>query len=177
MRTDKPRRLFFALWPDEDCRQALLIRQHGLALQGKNARYVAAGNLHLTLHFIGHVFDPELCCLQQQAHLTGAKRFEITLDTPGYFKKSQVAWIGCREKPQALLALHEALGERLRHCGFQLEKRRYNPHVTLIRKQRLQPLSNGFEPLRWPVSDFVLAESVPVEGGVRYDLLERYALK
>ena len=172
----RTRRLFFALWPDASCRERLRNAQQSLVLTGKQARYVPADNLHVTLHFIGNVSEDKLPCFKQQARLLAADCFDLRLDTFGYFKRARVGWMGCTQTPRGLTVLHGLLAGQLSDCGFQAENRHYNPHVTMIRKLQ-QPADNaGAEPIDWLVNDFVLIESVPVRGGVRYDILERYPL-
>ncbi len=176
MNSHRMRRLFFALWPDERCRESLQSAQQRLVLAGKQARYVPAANLHITLHFIGNVSREKLPCFQQQARRLSADHFDLTLDTFGYFKKARVGWMGCTQTPEGLAVLHRLLAGQLTDCGFQAEKRHYNPHVTMIRKLQLPPDKTEAEPINWHVNDFVLMESVSVTRGVRYDILERYPL-
>ena len=176
MEPHRKRRLFFALWPDETCRQRLLQSQRSLGLAGKQARYVPGANLHITLHFIGSVPRLELACLKEQSSQLRASAFSLTLDTFGHFKKPQVSWLGMSQLPAGLLDLHGALARQLKVCGFQAEKRHYNPHVTMVRKQITAPADLKAEPIDWRVNDFVLVESVSVRAGVRYDVLERYPL-
>jgi 2'-5' RNA ligase len=59
-------------------------------------------------------------------------------------------------------------------CGFEAEKRPFFPHITLARKVRHPKVKAGLEAIRWPVRDFVLVESVAVEAGVSYRVLQRW---
>ncbi len=176
MNPHRTRRLFFALWPDERCRERLQHAQRRLALVGKQARYVPVANLHVTLHFIGNVSADKLPCFQQQARLLSAECFELTLDTFGYFKKARIGWMGCTQTPDGLTVLHRLLAGQLTDCGFHAEKRHYNPHVSMIRKLQRLPDNSDAESIDWQVKDFVLIESVSVKEGVRYDILDRYPL-
>ena len=176
MKTSKGRRIFFGLWPDRELRETMAQQQQLLELQSKVSRYVPAHNLHLTLHFIGNVPEDRVICMQEQATAVSAKPFEITLDNLGFFKKPRVSWFGCSMIPEELRLLHRRLGEKLANCGFQAEQRRYNPHVTIARKQLRGPTESTVPPMTWAVSEFVLIESVAVDGGVRYEVLSRYPL-
>lgn len=176
MRDKKDIRIFFALWPDADLRKRLsrTARMMPVASPG---RRVPDHNLHLTLHFVGNVFFDELDCLQQAARQLVAPRFELAVDCHGHFPKPRVAWLGCSEVPEVLQTLHRQLGEYLQPCGYRPEKRRYSPHVTIARKIKTEPTMQSFEPLRWKVDNFVLIESRAVDGGVKYEVIEAYALK
>jgi 2'-5' RNA ligase len=169
-------RIFFALWPDPATRKELA-RIARLMPVERPARRVPDYNLHLTLHFIGNVCHEEMTCLRQQARRASGRPFELVVDDYGHFGKSRVAWLGCATTPDATARLQRNLGDRLRRCGYQPETRRYRPHVTVARKMVRAPAMAAFEPLRWKVDNFVLIESRPVDGGVRYQVIETYPLK
>ncbi len=175
MREQKDIRIFFALWPDPSIRRELQRIAASTRLP-RPARTVPEYNLHLTLHFIGNVYFQDLDCMQRAARDLGARRFELVLDCHGFFARPRVGWLGCSETPAALAELHAALGARLKTCGYRAEKRPYHPHVTFARKLTSPPRCAPFEPLCWSVDNFVLIESRPVDGGVRYEVMETYPL-
>jgi 2'-5' RNA ligase len=75
-----------------------------------------------------------------------------------------------------LVELVTQLNLQLSACDFEPEKRRFVPHVTLSRKVRNPRIQAVLECIHWRVSDFALAESVQVEGGVEYRLVQRWTL-
>lgn len=165
-------RLFFALWPDAATRDALG-RVAGQVPKAQG-RAVNVDNLHITLSFIGEVDAPTRDCLQQAAARAAVQPFTLTLDRLGYFARTRVVWLGASTPPPELAALVKALNRHLRRCGHKPERRRFVPHVTLMRKAR--PLSRlpGFAPVSWPVSGFSLMQSVFTAEGVRYHQLRTY---
>lgn len=167
--------MFFALWPDDDLREALNQAAGKLPLLPP-ARRVPDYNLHLTLHFIGNVYLEQLGCLQRQARKVKAPGFDLCIDTQGCFARARVGWLGCSEVPDRLRQLHQELGRCLRSCEFQPETRRYNPHVTVLRKTRSMPGQASFQPMPWRVKNFVLIESKAVDNGVKYRVIETYPL-
>ena len=175
MREKKDIRLFFALWPDEVLRERLHDSAKAIPVEPP-ARRVPPGNLHLTLHFIGNVYFDQLACLQQQARLIETDAFEFNIDSRGYFSKPRVAWLGCSEPPPALVDLHRQLGQGLRHCDYQPEKRRYNPHVTVARKIESLPELQSFEAISWKVENFALVEVCQTASGVQYRVKETFPL-
>ena len=175
MRDKKDIRIFFALWPDGSTRRQLQRVASSTRLP-RPARAVPEYNLHMTLHFIGDVYFRDLDCMQRAARDIPARAFELCIDCRGYFARPRVGWLGCSETPDALIDLHAALGARLKPCGYRAEKRPFHPHVTVARKLTSPPRDLPFEPLGWKVDNFALIESRPVDGGVRYEVIETYRL-
>jgi len=175
VRDNRDLRIFFALWPDTVMRGKLANASNWIPVE-LPARRVPDHNLHLTLHFIGNVYRDQLVCMQHQASLVEAEKFELDIDCQGYFNKPRVAWLGCSEIPGALRNLHRQLGQSLRHSDYQPESRRYHPHITLARKIKSIPKYSSFEPMRWQVDNFVLVESRSSGSGVEYRVLDSYHL-
>lgn len=167
-------RLFFALWPDEGVRQQLA------DVARKNCECpVAIANLHMTLIFLGWVDDRQRACFCQAATGVQGRPFELYLDRLKFWKRHGIQWIGSgQEVPQALPELVRSLGESLHHCGFKADKRDFIPHVTLSRKAKAKKpgLIADVDLIHWKVQDYVLAESVPVDRGVIYRVLQRWPL-
>lgn len=174
------RRLFFALWPDEDTRRELVQRVAPvlaavLESQPKAAPF-AAEDLHLTLAFIGAASEEYQACLSSAARQVARNNapFSFDIDRSGYFKRPGILWAGPASCPALLAQLQQRLNRALTVCGYASEPRAYKPHVTLMRKagppQNLQP----FPPLIWPVTGFSLAESLPSTGGRRYHVIEEF---
>jgi len=176
VRETKDIRLFFALWPDEALRARLHDAANGVPVEGA-ARRVPRNNLHLTLHFIGNVYFEEMVCLQRQARRVSSAEFSFDIDCQGSFSKPRVAWLGCREAPDALAELQAQLGRQLHLCGYQPEARRYHPHVTVARKIQPAADSGPFEPIPWTVTEFALVEVLQLEKGVQYRVVETYPLQ
>ena len=175
MREKKDIRLFFAIWPGDAIREQLHQASNTIIVESP-ARRVPRANLHLTLHFIGNLYFEEVDCFREQARLVGTEVFDLAIDCQGHFKKPRVAWLGCREVPASLLALHDQLGRRLRECGYQPEVRPYCPHVTLARKIGSVAEAHSFKPIDWKVEAFSLVEVCPLENGVQYRVIEDFPL-
>ncbi|MGD8615713.1 MAG: RNA 2',3'-cyclic phosphodiesterase [Gammaproteobacteria bacterium] len=164
-------RLFFALWPDAGIRRRLA----EMALRC-SPRPVAESNLHMTLVFLGERAAQERACFSAAAAGIKSAQFTLTLDFLGGRARSGIQWLGSSQIPQALTELVGSLIDALQPCGFEAETRRFLAHVTLSRKVRKPRVEKVVEPLIWPVDSFVLVESVPESGGVRYEVLERWPL-
>jgi len=151
------RRLFFALWPGDEIRQALFHWQvHNLP---RAARWVHRSDLHMTLHFLGQIEEARLATLCELGAAVEKQPFTMVLDRIGHFPRPQVAWAGLSSVPGELEALQARLSEGLRARGFATEARPFHPHVTLARKVRRLPEVGPLAPLTWEVGELVLVES------------------
>lgn len=164
-------RLFFALWPDAAVRAQLAEASHRWT-----RRPVVDANLHMTLLFLGDCDLEQQCCFTQAASSIISEPFELKLDYLGAWQRSRIQWLGATQMPEALDDLLNALKAALEACGFEGEKRRFVPHVTLSRKVTSPRPRAGLPAITWAVNDFVLVESLPLEGGVRYEVRARWPL-
>lgn len=168
-------RLFFALCP-EPALQERLAQAAAALLPRAAGRRVGAENLHCTLVFLGAVGAAQRLCLEDAASRIQAEPFNLTLDQLGYFRRPQVAWLGCTMTPAALLALVAGLCDAAASCGFPPERRPYAVHLTVARKLRRDPGRLPVLPITWSVRQFVLMESVSEPGGVHYRPLRSWEL-
>jgi 2'-5' RNA ligase len=165
-------RVFFALWPDEATRSALL-RATRAAVQASGGRPIAKDRLHLTVAFLGELTAAGVAVARGVPPIE-VGGFELSLDAIGVWPESRVLWLAPRLLPGPLAELEARLWERLAAQGFSAADRVYRPHVTLARRAR--PVAANIEPVRWPVADLVLVESFPDGRSVHYEVLERWPL-
>ena len=168
---EQKHRLFFALWPDDTVRA-----QIAAAARAVCKRPVAEANLHLTLRFLGMQDEAALQCFRDVAGQVQGEPFGLVLDRYGGFERKRIQWLGTSAPPAALSGLVSSLNRALEACGIEAETRPFVPHVTLSRKAKKPVTAAIPEVIRWAVDDFVLVESVPTPDGVRYVILERWAL-
>ena len=166
-------RLFFALWPDETARAALLQLQRRLT-QPLGARPVASDNLHLTMAFLG--MQPAAVLPQVAGILERLEVPEMRLEVDHYgcFSRARIAWAGIRPLP-ALAALHEALMESLKQCGIGHDKASaFRPHITLLRNAVCEggPVD---QPFTWHAPGLALVQSTTTPGGPIYRVLAQRA--
>lgn len=177
-------RLFVAIdFPEATKDQLLRLRQDDLP----PGRWPNRDALHLTLHFIGGVPEAVANAYQNALHTVAVPAFELQIAGVGQFPieaRPRLIWAGV-ENTAALRNLHEAVGSALEREGFVRERRRFHPHITLMRFRK--PLRRGVasrwiaahldfyaEPL-W-VTRFVLYESELTADGAIYHRRAVYAL-
>ena len=102
------------------------------------ARWVAPGNVHLTLNFLGDIsasklVDLKLAIAQTSGDITG---FDVTLAELGAFpniERPRVIWVGIRGDLNRLLFLQKTLEQKISTLGIALDDRPFSPHLTLAR--------------------------------------------
>jgi 2'-5' RNA ligase len=166
-------RWFFALWPDDAVRDALVSRLPGLLPVG--ARAIHPSDFHLTLAFLGPLVPDVLGCAERVADRIQAPGFDLELDRVGHFARARVLWCAPASPPEPLQALVSELREQLSTCGVAADPRPYRPHITLARKSAAPPASEWSTPIRWLVRDLVLAAGYGGPGP-RYRVRRRWAL-
>lgn len=159
-------RLFYALWPDEATRAALVRWQDHV--QG---RKIPADKLHITLAFLGQ--QPIALVPTLQEILMSLPQMEMTLvlDRLGYFPRNRIAWAGAHAVPDSLITLHHALTQALKQHGVAFDDRsQFQAHLTLARDARA-PADVALEAIPWRAGRVVLAQSSTEPEGVFYRLL------
>jgi 2'-5' RNA ligase len=164
------RRLFFALWPDDATRQAI-VRATRRAVRACGGKPTPRENLHVTLAFLGPINAEDLARIEAFEPPPRAP-FELTLDQLGFWAQARVLWLGPTEAPAALRALERELWDRLVALGFERERKPYAPHVTLARKAR--GVSADVEAVVWPVGAIALVESKTGPRNSRYTALRSW---
>ncbi len=169
--TDAPRRLFLALWPEEAERRRLA----DLAASVAGRRRVRDDHLHLTLVFLGATAAARLAGYEAALADLPTLELELVLDHYGYWPQPRILWLGSSRTPPELYERVADLHRRLRGYGFIPERRAFQAHITLARKfPGPAPAQPPTAPVRWPVNEVALVESLREEGGVRYQVLRRW---
>jgi len=174
---DKQRkRIFFALWPDNSVRESISgVLQKSIYSDALGQAH-SSQNLHLTLHFLGNLDSAQISCALQQAGKVKADKFELILNGFGCFEKAKILWLGPKQVPLQLTELYKNLAESLGVCNVSLESRRFQPHVTLMRKFNDFKASDIAQAVHWRVGKFALVESVSTANGVAYRPLQFFPL-
>ncbi len=168
-------RVFFALWPDEPVR-AQLDRIAGILHRLRGGRRARSETIHLTLLFVGNVPRTTLPALQAAAAEIRLPAFELVLDQAECWRHNRIACVTTSQSPAALIELVTGLEGTLDRLGIPFDRRPYKPHVTLVRNADCRPDPHPFQPIAWPVRDFVLVQSELCPEGARYTELGRHPL-
>lgn len=110
------------------------------------ARWTRPEGRHLTLSFLGDVDEGRLPAISSAlgSVASGARAFEVAFEGFGFFpgrppsrrrgaKRPRVFWIGVGQGSTELVDLQRNVATAMEGVGFEGEKRKWSPHLTLAR--------------------------------------------
>ena len=125
-------RLFIAIALSNEILKSVTGLQDSLRHQGMRGNFTKPENLHLTLAFIGDYTDPGYVLdIMQDVPFSP---FELTLE--GYGNFGDLWWAGM-QKNNALLSYVKRLRHALADADIPYDRKRFSPHITMIRKASL----------------------------------------
>ena len=122
-------RLFIAIQLSPEMKKALVGCMHDLKKQGVEGNYVPAQNLHMTLAFIGEYDNPGK--VKEIMGKVPLPEFRLGLADKGNF--GNILWAGVKGN-QKLKTYVKDLRAALAAEGIPIDKDKFVPHITLIRK-------------------------------------------
>lgn len=156
--------VFFGLMPDDATRTRMTEAVASLRERhDPQGRWLKPARYHLTLHFLGTFAElPEdrIAAAMHAADGLRSPRFELVLDRAGHFSGG-VGWLGSAHIDPPLQQLWEELRQALaREHVATKGHARFVPHVTVLRDARRPLPEEPITPIRWPVREVVLIDSV-----------------
>lgn len=166
------KRLFFALWPDDNTRcqcfdVARRLKQYG--------RPVQAGNLHLTLLFLGATTGDQEKALREAAANIVFRPMQLTFDRLSHWRKPGVCCLTSSASDDAMLELVKQLRQIVATQQMPLETRAFQAHVTLLRKCTTVPQALISQPIHWRSQAFCLVESRSSLSGIQYQIIQQWS--
>jgi RNA 2',3'-cyclic 3'-phosphodiesterase len=151
-----PIRAFMAAAISEAVRDKLTELQERLKQTGADVGWVAPANIHLTLLFLGTVFESQASALAAATDDITAGYRPCTLEVKGlgYFGRPQsprVIWVGLAGDLQPLLDLQRAIVAVAEKTEIYTDAKPFHPHLTIGRgrtSRRAQELLHAIEPLQ-----------------------------
>ncbi len=156
-------RLFIAINLTGDMKNALVGAQTEMFERGIRGNFTKEENLHLTLAFIGEFNAPD--AVLDALQTVEFRPFEITLDSLGCF--GDLWWAGLKGS-QALEAVASRVRRALAEGGVPFDRKRFSPHITLLRKARGEMPDVSIESARMTVDCISLMRSDRGKSGMLY---------
>jgi RNA 2',3'-cyclic 3'-phosphodiesterase len=157
-------------------------------LGGLRVRWVAPASYHVTLKFLGWTRPETVSALEDGLGraVAGIPPFAFRTERLGAFpspERATVVWAGIDDRSGALVKLAEAVDREMAQLGFEPEKRRFHPHVTLGRLRDPGDVSQVLLPLSEQVfsetraAEVHLFESQMKSKGSEYATIAKIALE
>lgn len=122
-------RLFIAVNLSDDMKDALLCAQNELYDRGVRGNFTPEENMHLTLAFIGEY--PNAAPVLDALAGVSFTPFELALEGMGCF--GDLWWAGLKDSA-ALESTARRVRRALAEHAIPFDRKRFSPHITLIRK-------------------------------------------
>jgi nicotinamide-nucleotide amidase len=126
------RRVFFALWPDEQF-GARLSAVAAELLGRLEGRHALPADWHVTVCFVGSVNEAALTALQAGAAAVTARSCALQFDGLEYWQQARVVAATASQVPAAAVELAQALRALARSLGLAPDEKPLRPHLTLMR--------------------------------------------
>lgn len=131
-------RTFIAVLLTAELRSKIVEVQEQFRAAAPRVKWVAEGNLHVTLKFLGDVGDDrlgEICAALEKATV-GASPFRLVVSGAGAFPnlhRPRVVWIGLGSGADSLTAIAGNVESELAALGYSKEERPFSAHITIGR--------------------------------------------
>ena len=175
----EPQRLraFFGLPVPQAHREALGAYLEECARRAPDFRWTPAGNLHLTVRFLGHVEESTAMRIADRLAAAPLRGFDLELGESGAFKRGRLArvvWLGLRRGSEELGRLASIVEAESVSAGLEPEGRRFHAHLTLARARPragapLPELPVPPELPSWHAGELILYRSRLGRGGSVYE--------
>ncbi len=147
-------------------------------------RWTPAGNLHLTVRFIGNIDRPLVEAVADRLAARSLRAFDLDLGNLGTFghgRHVRVVWQGLRAGAEAVTAHAAQVDAECAAAGLVGEKRTFQAHLTLARARprdgaELPPLPEPPRLSAWRASELVLYASRLSRTGATYESLRTVKL-
>ena len=162
-------RLFVAVNFNERTKSGLLALRDELRENSSRGRFSAPENLHLTLVFLGDCDAKRAADVKAEMDALAFEPFDIAIGSVGRFKRDggDIWWAGVQANKK-LTDLQQNLTSGLRAVGFELENRKYSPHITLGREVVTQAVPRKITPFGETVGSIELMKSERLNGKLTY---------
>lgn len=156
-------RLFIAIRLSDAMKDALTAAQDEMYAHGVRGNFTTRENMHLTLAFIGEYPDKEQ--VMDALSSVSFSSFSICLKGMGCFR--DLWWAGMEESAP-LTAVVRRIRRALAENDIPFDKKRFSPHITLIRKATGMMPGIQIDTVSMPVESILLMRSDRGKRGMIY---------
>lgn len=183
-------RTFVAICLDAELRSAISAAAERVRKLAPNVKWVAPDNFHVTLKFLGGISEDRVARVQAALDEVAREHsaFDVTIAGLGVFpnpRRPRVIWVGIENGREQLVALANAVEDRLVKAGFEKEDKPFKSHITIGRVREGKPVGDLTEAIEKTSTDelgvqrvgsIVVMESVLRPEGPEYTPLSTHKL-
>ena len=144
-------------------KNTLISAQNTMYDRGIRGNFTSEENMHLTLAFIGEYPDADL--VLDALSTVSFTPFDITLEGIGCF--GDLWWAGLKESVP-LMSVVRRIRRALAESEIPFDRKRFSPHITLIRKASGKMPGIQVQPVTMTVSTISLMRSDRGRNGMIY---------
>lgn len=129
----------------------------------KNANFTLLNNIHITIEFLGDINEEDILKIKNIFSKLDFNSFTVKMDSLKNLRDMIILGV---EKNRYLNTLQGIINSELKKVGFNLQDRKYFPHVTICRKSNL----NLLKPLdlKSKVNEIILFSSSRINNELVY---------
>ncbi|MGB4610879.1 MAG: RNA 2',3'-cyclic phosphodiesterase [Saccharofermentanales bacterium] len=171
-------RLFIAINFNTEIRSRLVKLCEELRNDSTKGRFSLPENLHLTLAFLGECDEKQAAAAKTAMDAVEFQPFAINIGCTGRFRRrgGDIWWAGVSDSKE-LTTLYDNLTNKLTEFGFQIEKRKFSPHITLGREIITKASPRTFEKFGQTIYKIELMKSERIAGKLTYTAIHETAFE
>lgn len=183
-------RLFYAIDTTPELKRQMEEVRLKLIESDADVKWEPKEKYHITIKFLGETEEKIFPYVEKCLNEVGEKfsAFQIKYKSLGFFpnqKQPRVVWIGTEIATQEIFEIKNYLDESLKIYGFEVENRKFHPHITLGRIRSMRNVKNlisiaenlKFEAEPIMCGEIILMQSILKPTGSEYKILRTVKLK
>jgi len=176
------KRLFVAVEIPGKIKEKILELQKNFEQHLNDVSWVKPENMHLTLIFLGEADYNHIPDIIAGLEELKENAFEVSLADIGGFpnlNRPHALWVGVKENP-AINYLHKKISKSLSELNFNLDDRKFFPHITFGRLKRPKTLkklpSIQIDLGSFWAKEFILFDSTLTQKGPKHKIIKKFLL-
>lgn len=183
-------RTFIAITLSEQIREGLRSQLNTVQKIDSGVKWVKPENIHLTLKFLGDVEENSIDSIVDAINesVIYTEHFELSVQKAGAFpnmNRPKVLWVGINKGKERIIEFASKIDQHLFEMGFEKEKHKFSPHITIGRVKYLKNINQITSQLSrlfkndeaMIVKDVKLIKSILKPSGAEYTPLHVTQLK
>jgi len=160
-------RSFIAIEISESVRKKIADLQEELKKHKERISWTKPDNIHLTLKFLGDIEESKTKSIGESLTIATKELqpfnfFVKELGVFPNFRRPRVLWVGINNPGNELNNIHSKIEQQLNQLGFQKEKKRFNPHLTIgrVKSQVSDQFIERFKTVKFDGNEVKVAEII-----------------